>query len=102
MTSIIFFYNNTNILLQVYDTDNNFFGTINAREYCNFKLNFSSTFKKQYNLIQFGTNNSIPFWLDMNGEVTRVGTGIVFLEIGNVNQFCVNNLISINYITTNS
>lgn len=99
MSNFIFFYNDTNVTFNLYDADNNFFGTINAIEYCSFKLRYSSTFQKQYNFIQSGQTDGQAFWLDINGELIRVAQSVdYFFEIGSVNPPGPRNLLTINYV----
>lgn len=82
MTTQIFIYNATGVTFQLFDGDANFFANLGQGGFNSLKLNYSSTFQKKYVLKQFGTNNTVPFWLDINGELLRVGTGVVILEIG--------------------
>ena len=95
MTTRIFFFNASGYFLKLYDTDVNFFGDLPPREYLTLVLNYSSTFRKQYNLSQVGASNTIPFFLDINGELILVGTGFVILEIGSVTPG-ISNLLTIN------
>lgn len=82
MTSRIFIYNFTNVPFLLYDLDNHLFGTIPGGGASTFRLNYSSTFVKQYNLVVMGTTNTISFTLTINGEIGSVGTGIALLQVG--------------------
>ena len=90
-----FFNNACGVTFKLYDVDNNFVGEIGPGYMSSLMLNYSSTFQKQYNLIQFGTNNTISFWLDINGELLRVGPGVAILQIGSLTRLGFANLLNI-------
>ncbi len=77
----IFITNGTLFNYVLNDIDGNFYGNIIGPSNYSFKLNFSNTFEKQYNLTSF--NSIISFWLNINGEIARVmRSSRDFLQIG--------------------
>ena len=70
MTTYIHIENATIVNFTLYDVDNNNFGPVYAEQRYSLKLNYSDTFKKQYNLVFSG--GYISFWLNINGELGEI------------------------------
>ena len=72
-TNDIFIDNATNSTFELYDLDNNHYGTIRPIRSYSLMLNFSSTFEKGYKmLLSTDTSTTITFTLSVNGIVSSV------------------------------
>lgn len=73
MTTYIFFYNQTPYTYFLTDLDNNQYGVIGPVSSYSLKLNYSDTFRKQYNLtMQSSPFLVLSFFLNINGDVASV------------------------------
>jgi len=100
MTTQIFFENQSLTRFELRDLDNRLFGQINERGTYSFRLNFSTSFNKEYRLIS--ANSQLSFTLNINGEIANVTNNNLFiLQIGNETRCGKgNNKLTIIPITT--
>jgi hypothetical protein len=99
MSAQLFFYNITNVPFLLYDLDGHLHGTIGAAQNASFRLNYSSTFLKQYNLVVSGTNQTVSFWLSVSGELVAVNSGVAILQIGTETRCQFNTLNKLTIFT---
>ena len=83
MTTYLYLYNQTNVPFVLMDADNNFFANIGAANRYSLKLKFSESFQKKYFLKLANSNQSVAFYLNINGEIASVDTssGLALLRI---------------------
>ncbi len=81
-TSRIFIYNGKSFDYVLKDIDGHYYGNINSISSYSLNLNYSYSFEKQYNLTLKPGNIIFSFWLNINGEISRVSSNE--LQIGSI------------------
>jgi len=84
MTSRIFIYNTTVATFKLSDIDNNRYPMIMGGQTFSLRLGYHNNYETQYTL-SLSTGQSIYFWLDVFGTITRTNTasGIALMGLGN-------------------